>query len=94
MRSDTERTDQLNELEVVDGRLYANVWHRDEILIIDIADGSVVGVIDASSIVPKGLVDPEAVLNGIAHRPGDPADRLLLTGKLWPTLYEVRVVPA
>ena len=44
--------------------------------------------------MPKGLTDPEAVLNGIAHRPGSPADRLLVTGKEWPVLYDVRLVPA
>ncbi len=92
--SDSGTIDELNELEVVDGVLYANVWHSNEILMIDPPSGRVVGVIDASSIVPEGLDDPEAVLNGIAHRPGDPADRLLLTGKLWPVLHEVRVVPA
>ena len=53
----------------------------------------VTGVVDASALTPAGLTDPEAVLNGIAHRPGDPADRLLVTGKRWPVLYEVRLVP-
>ena len=82
-----------NELEAVGDRIYANVWHTDDIVIFD-RDGTVTGVIDASSVVPPGLDDPESVLNGIAHRPGDPEDRLLVTGKRWPFLYEVTVVPA
>ena len=87
--------DRLNELEVVDGQLYANVWHSTDIVIVDPAgSGRVTGVIDASKLVPPALTDPEAVLNGIAHRPGDPPDQLLVTGKDWPVLYEVRVVPA
>jgi glutamine cyclotransferase len=87
-----EPVEELNELEVVDGLLYANVWHTEQIVMADLT-GRVTGLIDASALTPAGLSDPEAVLNGIAHRPGDPADRLLLTGKRWPVLYEVRIVP-
>jgi glutamine cyclotransferase len=91
---DGSPVDQLNELEWVDGELWANVWKSTEIVRIDPDSGEVTGVIDAAELVPSGLDDPQAVLNGIAHRPGDPSDRLWLTGKLWPTMYEVRVVPA
>jgi glutamine cyclotransferase len=82
--------DGLNELELVDGVLYANVWKSTDILRIDPDSGVVTGVIDASGIVPV-LPDPEAVLNGIAHRPGDAATRLLVTGKDWPAMYVVDV---
>ena len=82
---------QLNELEVVGDRVWANVWHSNDIVRIDPATGRVEASIDLSTLVPKGLQDPEAVLNGIAHRPGDPSDRLWVTGKLWPTLYEIEL---
>ena len=90
---DGEPVDKLNELESVGGRILANVWHTNQIVVIDPDDGRVEMVIDAASIEPDGLTDPQAVLNGIAHRPGDPDDRLWLTGKRWPLLYEVRIVP-
>lgn len=82
--------DELNELELVDGVLYANVWRSSEILRIDPRSGVVSGVIDASEIVPT-VADADAVLNGIAHRPGDPPNRLLVTGKNWPAMYVVDV---
>jgi glutamine cyclotransferase len=86
--------DQLNELEAVGSVVYANVWRTTDILEIDPSNGHVIATVDASSLVPKGLDDPEAVLNGIAHEPGAPPDRLLVTGKEWPVLYDVRLAPA
>jgi glutamine cyclotransferase len=83
---------QLNELECVGGAVYANVWMTDEIVRIDPAGGRVTAVIDAG-----GLLDPAArahadVLNGIAY---DPAKKtFLITGKLWPKMFEVVFVPA
>jgi glutaminyl-peptide cyclotransferase len=83
--------DQLNEVECVDGTVYANVWQTDDILRIDPASGKVMAVIDAS-----GLLSPEErqhtdVLNGIAW---DPARKtFLITGKLWPKMFEVVFVP-
>ncbi|MFY9823252.1 MAG: glutaminyl-peptide cyclotransferase [Thermoanaerobaculia bacterium] len=87
-----ERVLELNELECVDGVVYANVWQTDDILRIDPKDGWVTAVIDAS-----GLLTPEErqkvdVLNGIAW---DPQRKIfLITGKLWPKLFEVTFVPA
>lgn len=83
----------LNELEVVGDRVWANVWHSDEILRIDPATGMVDGVIDAAALWTDPERSSEMVLNGIAHAPGDPDDRVWLTGKLWPELFEVRMVP-
>jgi len=89
---DDEPLDQLNELECVDGTVWANVWQQDIIVGIDPATGAVHSVVDAS-----GLLDPEVaagadVLNGIAH---DPAQGTFwLTGKNWPALFEVRFVAA
>jgi glutamine cyclotransferase len=84
---------QLNELEFVHGQIYANVWHTDRIARIAPATGKVVGWIDLSGLYPKSeRSDPEAVLNGIAW---DPArGRLFVTGKRWPRIYEIRLVPA
>ena len=84
---------QLNELEVVDGEIYANVWGTDAIARIDPASGNVVGWIDLTGLLPpaqRGTSSPDAVLNGIAwdgkHR------KLYVTGKLWPKLYEIELV--
>jgi len=81
---------EVNELEVVDGQILANVWHTPYLIRIDPASGRVTGLVDLSPIVAEvGATDPEAVANGVAW---DPAGRrLFVTGKLWPTLYEVTV---
>ncbi len=82
----------LNELECVDGLVYANVWPSNEIVVVDTADGAVVATIDASSLAAEVDNDTVDVLNGIAHDPE--RGTFLLTGKLWPTLFEVRLVEA
>lgn len=84
--------DQLNELEWVDGEIFANVWQTDRIARIDPQTGHVVGWIDLAGILPQpfriqGVTD---VLNGIAY--DAPTKRLFVTGKLWPRLFEIRVV--
>ena len=84
--------DQLNELEFVHGQIYANVWHTDRILRIAPNTGKVLGSIDLTGILPANETsDPEAVLNGIAWDPAH--DRLFVTGKLWPKLFEIKIVP-
>ena len=81
---------QLNELEYIKGHIYANVWHGDEILKISPNSGRVVARIDLSDLVAQQVVsDPEAVLNGIAYDAD--LDRIFVTGKLWPNLYEIRL---
>lgn len=83
---------QLNELEYVQGEVWANVWHTDTIVRIDPATGRVVGRIDLTGLlrdVPAN--QPVDVLNGIAYDPA--GDRLFVTGKLWPHLYEIRLHP-
>jgi glutaminyl-peptide cyclotransferase len=90
---DGKPVDMLNELECVDGAVYANVWRTDTIMRIDPASGEVTADIDASGLLPTDeRRDPEAVLNGIAYDPV--AGTFLLTGKLWPAMFEVRFVPA
>jgi glutaminyl-peptide cyclotransferase len=84
--------DQLNELEYIHGEIYANVWHTDRIARISPATGDVLGWIDLTGLLPPGSVtDPEAVLNGIAWDPEH--NRLYVTGKLWPKLFEIQIVP-
>lgn len=80
--------DQLNELEWVKGEIWANVWHTTRIARIDPATGRVKGWLELSALIPP-VTDQEAVLNGIAY--DEAADRLLVTGKLWPRLFEIRV---
>ncbi len=82
---------QLNELEMVDGEVFANVWRTDYIVAIDPLTGRVTKAIDASALTRDVAVgDVDAVLNGIAWDAR--ARRLFVTGKLWPTLFEVRLV--
>jgi len=81
--------DDLNELEVVKGEIFANVWLTDRIAVIAPATGRVVAWLDLKGLMP-GLATHDAVLNGIAY---DAArDRLFVTGKLWPRMFEIRVV--
>ena len=80
----------LNELEFVKGEIYANVWHQDRIARIDPQSGRILGWIDLKGIIPRAeLADEEAVLNGIAYDAA--ADRLFVTGKMWPKLFEIRL---
>lgn len=84
--------DRLNELEWVKGRLYANVWKTDRIAKIDIRTGQVTGWLDLSGLLDKASrarheVD---VLNGIAYDAAN--NRLFVTGKFWPWVYEIREI--
>lgn len=82
--------DQLNELEVVGGRIFANVWHQPYLVRIDPGSGRVEAIIDLRPIVAEvGAADPEAVANGVAWDAG--RRRLLVTGKLWQTLFEIEL---
>jgi glutaminyl-peptide cyclotransferase len=82
---------RLNELECVGDDLYANVWQSDEILRIDPETGRVTAVIDASGLLSRVEAMRADVLNGIAYRPE--TKTFLLTGKLWPHVFEVELVP-
>ena len=81
----------INELEYIDGEIYANIWHSDVIMIIDPMTGNVVGDIDLTGILNPPVANPEAVLNGIAY--DSDTGQLYVTGKLWPTLFEIQLVP-
>jgi len=81
----------LNELEYIRGEVYANVWHTDRIAKISPQTGRVVGWIDLGGLMATGYrLDPEAVLNGIAYDAAN--NRMFVTGKLWPRLFEIDVV--
>ena len=85
--------DSLNELEIVDGELYANVWGTDVIARIDPASGKVVGWVDLRNLLPpaqRGTGSVDAVLNGIAW--DGKGRRLYVTGKFWPKLFEIELV--
>lgn len=81
----------LNELEYIDGKIWANVYTTDEIVIINPKDGKVTGIVDCRGLLPKELYTSQTdVLNGIAYDPA--SGKIYLTGKNWPKLYEVRLV--
>ena len=84
-----EPVEMLNELECVGGAVYANIYQTNEIVRIDPSTGGVTAVIDASPLLSEPGTDV-GVLNGIAYDPA--TDTFLLTGKNWPTLFEVRFV--
>ena len=82
----------LNELEYIDGKVWANVYTTDLIVIINPEDGKVEARIDCSGLLPNKLRSPNTdVLNGIARDPD--TGKIYLTGKYWPRLYEVKLVP-
>ncbi|MGC2404311.1 MAG: glutaminyl-peptide cyclotransferase [Acidobacteriaceae bacterium] len=84
--------DQLNELEFIKGEIYANVWHSDRIARISPRDGHVIAWIDLTGLLPSDqMVNQESVLNGIAYDAR--RDRLFVTGKQWPAVFEIQVVP-
>lgn len=83
---------ELNELEYINGEIYANVWQTNSIVRIDPKTGNVLGVINLTGLLPDSERTPDAdVLNGIAYDPV--RDRLFVTGKKWPHLYEIRLKP-
>jgi glutamine cyclotransferase len=82
--------EEINELEYVRGEIYANVWHQNRVARIDPQTGRVTSWIDLSGLLKPGDVsDEEAVLNGIAY--DEQSDRLFVTGKRWPKLFEIKL---
>ena len=88
---DEEPVTMLNELEYVDGRVYANIWKEDKIAIINPQNGQVTGWIDLMGINDQENQNIDNVLNGIAYDQN--GDRLFVTGKMWSKLFEIDLVP-
>jgi glutamine cyclotransferase len=81
----------INELEYVNGDVYANIWMEQRIAIIDLSTGLVKGWVDLSGLQGSEVLDSNSVLNGIAY---DSVNcRLFVTGKNWPMLFEIKLVP-
>ncbi|MBA4760390.1 glutaminyl-peptide cyclotransferase [Sphingomonas sp.] len=84
---------RLNELEYVRGEILANIWHQDLIVRIDPATGVITGVIDLRDLAAAvPVTDSESVLNGIAY--DEKTGKLYVTGKNWPSLYEIALPTA
>ena len=84
--------ENLNELEYIHGEIYGNIWGSNEIVRISPRTGKVLARIDLTGIIDKReLTESNAVLNGIAYDAA--GDRLFVTGKLWPKLFEIKIVP-
>ncbi|MGB8479249.1 MAG: glutaminyl-peptide cyclotransferase [Acidobacteriaceae bacterium] len=83
----------LNEMEYIHGEIYANIWETNRIARISPSTGKVIEWIDLSGLRPAAVQQNDnAVLNGIAY--DSQHDRLYVTGKLWPNLYEIQLIPA
>jgi len=92
VKDGAKTVDQLNELEYIKGEIYANVWHSEKIARISPKDGHVIAWIDLTGLLPSDQkVNAESVLNGIAYDAQH--DRLFVTGKQWPAVFEIKVVP-
>ena len=92
VRDGDRKIDQLNELEFINGEIYANIWHSDLIAKISPVDGHVIAWIDLTGLLPASeRRTPEAVLNGIAYDVR--GHRLFVTGKQWPTVYQIQITP-
>jgi glutaminyl-peptide cyclotransferase len=91
VRDGKQAVEQLNELEYIKGEIYANVWHSDRIARIAPLDGHVIAWINLAGLLPDDQkVNAESVLNGIAYDAQH--DRLFVTGKQWPAIFEIQVV--
>ncbi len=83
--------ENINELVMIEGEVYANIWQSDEIVIIDPQTGRVTGRVDMRGLLSEQERARVDVLNGIAWDAR--TNRLFVTGKLWPRLFEIRLVP-
>jgi len=85
---DSSPVSNLNELEYINGFIYANVWHQKQIAIINPTTGRIKALIDCSGLYPPVQTSGEAVLNGIAYNSDNQS--LYVTGKLWPNIYQIQ----
>jgi len=87
--SDGQPVANLNELEYIDGEVWANVWYDERIARIDPITGVVRGWIDLAALYPAERRSSDAVVNGIAYDAA--TDRIFVTGKLWPAIFEIEL---
>lgn len=87
--SEGQPVTNLNELEFIDGEIWANIWYDERIARIDPVSGNVRGWIDLSALYPAALRPVDAVVNGIAYDVA--SDRIFVTGKLWPAIFEIEI---
>ena len=81
----------INELEYINGEIYANIWQTDRIVRIDPASGAILGWIDLTGLLPDADRSPSVnELNGIAY--DDATDRLFVTGKNWPEIFQIALI--
>lgn len=88
---DTRPVNDLNELEYINGTVYANVWREEKIAVINPQNGQVTAWIDLTGIQDLKNQDPNNVLNGIAYDSN--TNRLFITGKMWPHIFEIKLIP-
>ncbi len=84
------KAERLNELEFINGKIYANIWQQNSILIIDPRSGAIEGIANLKGLQARaGQQGEDNVLNGIAYDPVN--DRLFVTGKMWNKVFEIRL---
>ncbi|MFW6308826.1 MAG: glutaminyl-peptide cyclotransferase [bacterium] len=89
---DNEPVNNINELEYIKGKIFANIWQEDHLIIIEPRTGKVTGIVDLADIInPENYNHNLNVLNGIAY--DEENDRLFVTGKLWPLIFEIDIKP-
>jgi len=92
VKDNGKQVENLNELEYIDGKIWANIYLTDLIVIIDPKTGIVIGEVDCIGILPNHLKNKDTdVLNGIAYNPC--TKKIYVTGKYWPKMYEISIVP-
>lgn len=91
--TNTRKAESLNEIEFIDGKIYANIWQKNTIVIINSANGTIEGVVNLNSLrnkVDKPNAKKSYVLNGIAY--DHEGKRLFVTGKNWDKIFEIELV--
>jgi len=91
VRLNEKKLDQINELEYINGEIWANVYQTDIILIINPSNGIVKATVDCRNLLPENLKTSKTdVLNGIAYNPV--TKQIYITGKLWPKMYRIQII--
>ena len=88
------KAERLNEIEYVQGKIYANIWQKNTIIIIDPKNGTIEGVVNLNKLrksIDLKEQNKDAVLNGIAYDSEN--DRLFVTGKNWNKTFEIKLIP-